>query len=273
MAFLMLLHEKLRLQRKVNTLTLKQLRASSRKDRMTKQIERVQKMYSKRESQLEAQYKRMQNMASLSLNNFFGMASNQISTNWQTYTNGNNLASNLGMQQLMAQGFAAGAFKDSAFGNNMQDLQSFMSEGWTQSSKKDPNDNTKTIQIFKNASGKEVAYSEDKNSEYQQIIKKMADANQIQQMVSMQYQNNNSLCQNAIQNYNNNISIWLEYEKEKLEAEQDEVLAPLQEQETDWDMESQSAAVQIESAKERLRNLEQALSDGIKDSTPKFGLG
>ena len=53
MAFLLLLHEKMRLKRQVNKLTLKQTQYGSRLDRMTKNIARVQKMYSSKMTQLE----------------------------------------------------------------------------------------------------------------------------------------------------------------------------------------------------------------------------
>ena len=53
MAFLLLLHEKMRLKRQVNKLTLKQAQYGSRLDRMTKNIARVQKMYSSKMTQLE----------------------------------------------------------------------------------------------------------------------------------------------------------------------------------------------------------------------------
>ena len=53
MAFLLLLHEKMRLKRKVNTMTLRQVRISHRKERMTKKIAQVQKMYANKLTQLE----------------------------------------------------------------------------------------------------------------------------------------------------------------------------------------------------------------------------
>ena len=45
MAFLMLLHEKMRLQRKVNKLTLRQLQLSSRRGGITRNISGVEQMY------------------------------------------------------------------------------------------------------------------------------------------------------------------------------------------------------------------------------------
>ena len=73
MAFLMLLHEKMRLQRKVNKLTLQELRLSSRKERITKNISRVQKMYSSKMSQLEKQAQIMQSQATVFFQNQMGL--------------------------------------------------------------------------------------------------------------------------------------------------------------------------------------------------------
>ena len=70
MAFLLLLHEKMRLKRQVNKLTLKQLQYGSRLDRMTKNISRVQKMYSSKMSQLEKQAQMMQSQATVFFQNY-----------------------------------------------------------------------------------------------------------------------------------------------------------------------------------------------------------
>lgn len=73
MAFLLLLHEKMRLKRQVNKLTLKQLRYGNRLDRMTKNISRVQKMYSSKMTQLEKQAQMMQSQASVFFRNQMGL--------------------------------------------------------------------------------------------------------------------------------------------------------------------------------------------------------
>ena len=79
MAFFMLLHEKMRLQRKVNKLTYKQLRASNKKERITKNIERLQKYYSKKSDNLQKQAQIMQSQASVFFNNMMGVgAQNQM---------------------------------------------------------------------------------------------------------------------------------------------------------------------------------------------------
>ncbi len=71
MAFLLLLHQKMSLQRKVNKLTLEQTQIASAKERMTKRIERVQQSFAKRQSKLDAEAKlatsRTNNMVSAAL--------------------------------------------------------------------------------------------------------------------------------------------------------------------------------------------------------------
>ena len=103
-------------------------------------------------------------------------------------------------------------------------------------------------------------------AQYQQI---QAGITQVRQMESYQsYQS-----QMLQSQYQTNVSIWQQAMKAELEAEQDEALAPLQEQEEEWDLESQSAEVQLQDARARLDSIKEALKDGIKDSAPTFGLG
>ena len=271
----MLLHEKLRLQRKVNKLTLKQAQASSRKERVTKQIERIQKMYSKREANLDAQAKRMQNYASLQFKNFFGLASNMINTNPMGYLNGG--INNAGVMQTLMQGIASGQVslkqKDPKDGKetgveltNDELIRLLSGQGYSQVTK-----DGKTYIVEGKAPEDVSTWTPTQADE--DLTEKYKFAQSLQNQASGVYQMNQSQCATATSNYENNISIWLEYEKARLEAEQDEALLPLQEQETEWDMESQSADIQLQDAKARLETIKQALSEGIKDSAPTFGLG
>ena len=68
MAFLLLLHQKMSLQRKVNKLTLAQTSIGTRKERISKRIEKVQKAYAKKQSNIDAQAKRMSSVANNNLN-------------------------------------------------------------------------------------------------------------------------------------------------------------------------------------------------------------
>ena len=65
----MLLHEKMRLQRKQTKLTLKQLRNGNMLSRMESKIKRREKYYSKLEKQLETQANAMKNSMKITLSN------------------------------------------------------------------------------------------------------------------------------------------------------------------------------------------------------------
>ena len=73
--------------------------------------------------------------------------------------------------------------------------------------------------------------------------------------------------------YQQNISVWVDAQKAQLEAEQDAALAPLEAEQTDMELDKESIETQLAYARERLQGIEQACSEGIKDSAPKFGLG
>ena len=272
MAFLLLLHEKMRLQRKVNKLTLKQCQASSRKERVTKQIERVQKMYSKRQESLKNMATRMQNAATLQFKNAFGCAMPGAMPDPRGYLSGGTF-NNMGAANVLDMMFQKGLKND--YFNNAQSVYQFAGQykkGYDKTGNEVwvPAD----AQLTKGDDGK-TYYDEAVTSKVDQetIRKQMAAANELQQMATWQYQQNQAFCTNAISNYQNDVSIWLEYQENMLEAEQDEALAPLQEQETEWDMESTSAETQLADARARLDAIKQALSEGIKDSAPTFGLG
>ena len=97
-------------------------------------------------------------------------------------------------------------------------------------------------------------------------IKKLQAAQQNQSQANM-------MCQQMSQNYQNNVSIWLEAAKEQLEAEQDAALAPLEMEQTDMELEKESVETQLAYAKERLQSIEQACNEETKNAAPKFGLG
>ena len=93
------------------------------------------------------------------------------------------------------------------------------------------------------------------------------------QRANGQVQQRQMMAQNMSNQYQTNISIWLEAQQAQLDAEQDAALAPLEAEQTDMELEKDSIETQLAYAKERLQNIEQACSEGIKDAAPKFGLG
>ena len=261
MAFLMLLHEKMRLQRKVSQLTYKQLRASSRKERVTKNIEKVQKRYTKLETNLENQAKMFTSMFKNNIFNQAGLgAQNQMFNPAMGMGYG---VTSFVYQQAMAlatgeNGVPIGADAD---GNK---ITANLSQEEFQACMNAYQSNTL---ISKDAEGNTVYGGGNITEEQYKAF--MACINQAQ----MNQQQAQFMCSDMSTKFETNVSIWLEAQKAQLEAEQDAVLMPLHEMETEWDLESQSAEVQLTDAKARLDSIKQALSEDIKDSAPKFGLG
>lgn len=244
MAFLLLLHEKMRLKRQVNKLTLKQLRYGNRLDRMTKNISRVQKMYSSKMTQLEKQAQMMQSQASVFFRNQMGLGmENQAFNPWNMSGGGITSFVLNQMGDMLASGQIP-KDKDNKFPamdkvKFQEMLQDYYTSGLGQYKDADE------VTAFKMA---------------------MQAAQQNQSQANM-------MCQQMSQNYQNNVSIWLEAAKEQLEAEQDAALAPLEMEQTDMELEKESVETQLAYAKERLQSIEQACNEETKNAAPKFGLG
>ena len=118
----------------------------------------------------------------------------------------------------------------------------------------------------KDAEWKDINGQTYSNQEYQAFQGAYNQVSQMQSYRQMQVQQMSS-------QYQSNVSIWLEAAKSQLEAEQDMALAPLEEQETEMDLDKESCEAQLADAKARLESIKQACSEGIKDSAPTFGLG
>ncbi len=267
MAFLLLLHEKMRLKRKVNKLTLQQTRYGSRLDRMTKNISRVQKMYSSRMSQLEKQAQMAQSkfksdlmqqmgIGTQGLNpmNFGGMGGTSIFA-MNRY---NQLASELGNDRKM-DGANGQKIEIKGLANAGEIVQAYVMSGGNapqvQDAEGKKKDNAYKIGNYE-VTGEQLSL-------IQQGVY------QIKTQESQQGYIANQLCAQQ----QSNISLWLEAAKAELEAEQDEALAPLEAEQTDMELEKESVETQLAYARERLQALEQACSQETKEAAPKFGLG
>ena len=266
MAFLLLLHEKMRLQRKVNKLTLRQLQLSSRKERITKNISKVQKMYSSKMTQLEKN-------ASLWQHNFNNQIRNSMGLGLANQT----------FNPLNAGGY--GGFTSFVIGQMGQFLQSGIPVNRT---KDNPDGTTVTLDPQRYQAMMEAYYANGLQEQKDDAGKGTgkfgpdgcdftADEVTAFKMAMSQAQNNqmmaNAYVQQASSQYQSNISIWLEAAKEQLEQEQDAALLPLEAEETDIEMDNQSCEAQLADAKARLESVKQACSEGIKESAPTFGLG
>lgn len=267
MAFLMLLHEKMRLQRKVNKLTLRELKMSSRKERITKNISRVQKMYSSKMTQLEKQASILQKQFTVGIQNSMGLGTqNQM---FNPYGGGGitsfvanqlgNFLSNGGQPIKDAKGNEIADFNKD--GRIQQMMQDYYSGGFKPVYDKEGDTSASNIKEYEGLSGNK--YTKDVYACFQRALNA---AQQQQSQAQM-------MCQQMSSNYEANISVWLEAQKAQLEAEQDMALAPLEAEETDMDLEKESCEAQLADAKARLESIKQACSEGIKDSAPSFGLG
>ena len=229
-------------------------------------IEKIQRRYSKLEANLDNQAKRMQNNAQMFFRNAFGCGVNDFNLNPGAYMYG--AQNNAGIYKIIQNAIQSGSLQ--LGGDKFSEISSQEELFEILNGKYKPvSIGGRTVYV--DASSTTTI---DENTPIDESIQaKVAQAQQIQAMANMEYQNMQGQCANASSMYNTNVSIWLEAAKEQLEAEQDAALAPLQEQETEWDLEESSMETQLQMARERLKNIEQACSEEIKNSTPKFGLG
>ncbi len=273
MSYLLALCEQFRLQRKISTLTAKQIRASHRKERMTKQIERVQKMYQKRHKKVQDMAQLMQKQFQLGIQNKFGLGTNGWNPMMGMAGQLNNgcfyqaLASVLGSSKdVYAKDKDGNDTSQKIFTNLTQEQFNAIQieeQAGTLSSKKTYIDGNESNTDKYNIKYGEGQYTWDQINTYQQA-KSMA------QQATYTIQNN---ANNMTTMFGNNVSVWLEAAEAELEAQEDAEVMPLQEQELEWDLESQSADVQLADCKERLERIKQLVQDGTKNNAPTFGLG
>ena len=271
MAFLLLLHEKMRLQRKVNKLTLRQLQMSGRKERISKNISKVQKMYSNKMTMLEKSAQMWTSQFKNSILNQAGLgAQNQMFNPMGGYGLTSFVVNQMG--QILANGGNAIPLEKDKDGNVTKSITDFkdgalfskmMQDQYSGGFKAvyDENDKTKVTGYKCESSGN--TYTEDQYKCFQ-----MAMSQAQSQQSQAQF-----MCQQMSSQYESNVSIWVEAQKAQLEEEQNAALLPLEAQETEIDLDNTAIETELQYARERLKNIEQACSQEIQSSAPKFGLG
>ena len=247
MAFLLLLHQKMRLQRKQNQLTLKQLRFSSLVERMQKKVDKREKYYAKLEKQLERQANAYKNSANIFFSNAMGLG-----------TNGVNLNNMYGSSMAAIQALSNWGDKD-PMGNpvNQDDIK--IAQALMAGQYKLEND-----KYIINIDGSEKTFDKETidKGNYQKIM-------QMAQSQVTQMQTYASQCKS---NYENNVSIWLEAQQEQLDAQKEWEMDMLAEEQADLEADKASVEAQLELVKQEKQNIEQALGQAIQDAAPKFGL-
>lgn len=263
MAFLLLLHEKMRLQRKVNKLTLRQLQMSGRKERISKNISKVQKMYSNKMTMLEKSAQMWTSQFKNSILNQAGLgAQNQMFNPMGGYGLTSFVVNQIG--GLLANGVPVGAKDADGKPTNVKfsqdEYQKLMNEycSGTLSAYKD-----KDGVVQKDKYGANGDITEEQYKAFMMSLQQ-AQSNQSQAQF---------MCQQMSSQYESNVSIWVEAQKAQLEEEQNAALLPLEAQETEIDLDNTAIETELQYARERLKNIEQACSQEIQSSAPKFGLG
>ena len=265
MALLLAMYQKMRLIREKNQATYDLTKYSSKLDRVTKNIERVNKRYQSLFAQLESQAKTMQSNATMFFQQAAGLGMNNF---------GGNSINPMGFGGL--NGFiastAAGILKNGiqitkdgdphTIDENLYSdmMNHYMTNGGRFVPQKDPSDENKEYKI-------------DGVLQYEGFTADDVKAfNMALQQGQMAQQNAQMWAQNANQQYGNNVSIWLEAAKAQLEAEQDAALEPLNYQETMWELEKTQADNKLKRINAQLESYDQLVSQESEKSAPTFGL-
>ncbi len=274
MAFLLLLHQKMKLQRKENALTLKQLRFSSLVDRMQKKVQKRQKYYDKLKKQIERQANAYKNQAQMQLSNMMGLGMNSA---WDM----GNFGAASGAAMQIALGYGANnpqtgkpfvnkdgkaIFKGDDEARRF--MQAFMQGGIGQNTSSSDREidlgNGKKVKVgagdYYTAEGQIVT-----PDKYQALTT-------MQQAAQMQMSQVQAMCNNMKSQIENNVSIWQDYQLEQVEAQEEWEMDMLSEEQTDMESEKESIEIQLKRIQEEKQNLQAAIDAGIKDSAPKFGL-
>lgn len=243
MALLLAVFQKLRLVREKNQLTLEVAKYSSGLDRIQKNIERTQKRYTSLFQQLESQAKSMQNNASMYFRSMAGFGTDSVNPwslggmNGYIYQNMLDIAVKNGLSQETAE-----AMRDEYMTNGK-----FLT-------KEDPDNAGKYI--YEN-------YTEDDVKIFMQA---MNAARMMQDQARMGVQQ-------ASQQYSDNVSIWLEAQKEQLQAEQDAALDALSYQETMMELDKTQRETRLTRINQEIQSYDQLISNEAQNAAPKFGLG
>ena len=264
MAFLMLLCQKMRLQRKQNQLTLKQMRYSSLVERGQKKVDKREKYYAKLEKQLERQANYYKNNANMFFSQMSGLGTNSV--NLANPYGGN--AAIMGMMQSLTPDQINDYLKQYSGGQIKEtfrpDICNIIKNGGIREIRGEDG-KTKYVEAW---TGKEV--NKDSLGVDPTVIYQAT--NTLQQMAQMQVSQMQQYTTQMKTNYENNVSIWLEAQQEQLEAQKEWEMDMLSEEQADLEAEKTSVETQLELIKQEKQNIEQMLGQAIQDSAPKFGL-
>lgn len=259
MALLLAMYQKMRLIREKNQVTLDLTKYSSKLDRVTKNIERVQKRYTSLFAQLDQQAKRMESDAKMALQNMVGLGTNCVNPN-------NLMGMNGFVYNIVGGMMTAGGYKYNDASGVQQSLPG-MDQARVQAMMDEYMANGKFLPKL-DADNKPI------QNEYQNgwTPEEVAAFTYAMRAAQTQQQQAQMFVQQGSATVGNNVSIWLDAQKAQLEAQQDAELEPLNYQETMWELEKTQADNKLKRINANLETYEQLVSQESEKSAPTFGL-
>ena len=250
MAMLLAMFQKMRLIRERNQLVLEQTQYSSKLTRVQKNSKRIQEIFASKQKKLENQASRMQKNATLMFQNMFNLGANCV--NPYNYSGMNGFIQNAMLQVLGpdSKGLQVGEdeFKKLSDSTTIQKMLEYYSQHGH----------------FNDKDGK---LAEGFTKEDVELF------NQVKFQAQQMQQERQWQCQQLSQGYGENVSIWLENQQAQLEAEQDEMLAPLSYEETMLELQKELTEQRLARIKTEIESYDQLCKDEVQNSAPKFGLG
>lgn len=249
MAMLLAMFQKMKLTREINQLSLKQMQYSTKLERVTKNIARVQEMFTSRIANLENQAKRESARATSVFQTAVGMGANCVGS----FNGFNNFIMNnmWGMLGPNGQGFPVNNQAIKLDQNTFNNLLNAYQMG----------------QLRPNNEGKYVINNQNiPETQVNAFMGALQTAQMNQQSAQMWVQQQSQMAQD-------NISIWVENEKAILEAQQEAMLEPLSYQETMLTLDKDHTDTMLQKKRQELETYKQLCSEEAKNSAPTFGLG
>ncbi len=271
MAMLLAMYQKMRLIREKNQATLDLTRFTSKYNRVSKNIERVQKMYTSKIASLESQAKMMMTQAKSIFQVGCGLAMDNNFLNPNGYGQMNGFV--LSCMQGYIQNGKFGFDKDGNFVPITNDNKSKVTQYKLDSSKM-----ASLYQLYSQGKLNQYNLKEKDNDNYE-IDGKAVSKKDVTALQALMYAANGEYSQRTMamnqmnSNYETNVSIWLEAAKAQLEAEQDAAVEPLAYQQTMWELEKEQTETRLEVIKADLEKYDRLCSEETKGHAPRFGLG
>lgn len=260
MALLLSMYQKLRLTRERNQLQLKSTQISAKRKRVTKNMSEIQKRYKSIQQNIDNGIKQLKNQYKLWTQNAVlgGAGTFSPSVFGNTGTSGYVINALSNWATNTQDG-------DNLYTAKAADIVKVIQSGGTFTKKvvdgkeeKDANGNP----IY-------VASNDDNITISQEDYNKFATASNLaqQEQTKATY-----VCNQMQQQYENNLSIFSLQQEAAMEAEQDEMLAPLAYEDTMLELEETEIKTRLEYIKNELEAYTSQLKEDCQNAAPKFGL-